>query len=329
MFIDHSQIFIKAGDGGDGCHSFSKGKGQRYKRPNGGDGGKGGDIIIVSDNNVQTLVNFYFKKHFKADSGYNASSNHKNGSDGLACIIRVPIGTVVKDRDEDITYCDLDKVARSVIIAMGGEGGKGNSRWRDATPGKDGEEKNIRLELKLVADVGIIGYPNAGKSSLVSRVSNARPKIADYPFTTKTPVLGLVRLDSERSFLVCDIPGLIEGAHSGRGLGDEFLRHVERTNVLIHMIDMAGVDGRDPVCDLDAINKEIGLYNPVLKKRPQVLALNKMDLPGASENLKRFKKKIKRKVYPVSCVTGEGIKEMLEAAYKKLKTQSEKRKTKV
>ncbi len=320
MFIDHSEIFIKAGDGGDGCHSFSKGKFQRHKRPDGGDGGKGGDVIIISDNNVQTLVNFYFQKHFKAESGSNASSNHKKGADGRDCVIRVPVGTVVKDRDEDITYCDLDKVGRSVVIATGGEGGKGNSRRRDATPGKDGEEKNVVLELKLVADVGIIGYPNVGKSSLVARISNARPKIANYPFTTKTPVLGFVRLDSERSFLVCDIPGLIEGAHSGRGLGDEFLRHVERTQVLIHMIDMAAVDGRDPVHDLDSINKEIGLYNPALKKRPQVLVANKMDLPAASGNLQRFKKKLKKKINPISCVTGEGIKEMLEATFKELKT---------
>ena len=318
MFIDHSGIFVKAGDGGDGCHSFSKGRSQRYKRPNGGDGGKGGDIIVKADNNVQTLVDFYFRKHFRAESGSNGSSNHKKGLEGRDLVIKVPVGTLVKDKYENITYCDLNQAGRSIVITKGGPGGKGNSRHRLATPGKDGEEKDIVLELKLVADAGIIGYPNVGKSSFISRISNARPKIADYPFTTKTPVLGLVRLDSERSFVVCDIPGLIEGAHSGKGLGDEFLRHIERTRILVHMIDMASVEKRDPLQDLESINNELGQYNRILLKRPQVLAANKMDLPEASENLKRFKKKVKRKIYPISCVTGEGIKELLEAVYKKL-----------
>ena len=318
MFIDHAKIFVKAGDGGDGCHSFSREKSQRHKRPNGGDGGKGGDVLFAADNNVQTLVDFYFKKHFKAESGSNGSSNHKKGLDGTDTIIKVPAGTLVKDKHEDITYCDLSEAGRSVTILKGGEGGKGNSRFRDATPGKDGEQKDIVLELKLVADVGIIGYPNAGKSSLISRVSNARPKIANYPFTTKTPGLGLVRLDSERSFLICDIPGLIEGAHSGRGLGDRFLRHVERTRVLVHMIDMAVVGHRDPVSDFKSINKELELYNKLLLKRPQILAANKMDIPDAVENLRRFKKEVRHTIYPISCVTGEGIKKLLEAVYRKL-----------
>ena len=187
-----------------------------------------------------------------------------------------------------------------------------------------GEEKYLILELKLVADVGIIGYPNVGKSSLISRVSNARPKVADYPFTTKTPILGLVRLDAERNFLICDIPGLIEGAHSGRGLGDNFLRHIERTRVLVHMIDMAAPAQRDPVQDLRAINNELGLYDPGLLKRPQILVANKMDLPQASENLESFKKKVRKTVYPISCVTGEGIKRMLEAVYKKLAVRDRK-----
>lgn len=318
MFIDHAEIFVKAGDGGDGCHSFSKGKFQRYKRPDGGDGGKGGDVILKGDNNVQTLVDFYFRKHFKAGPGSNGGSNNKKGHEGESLIIRVPVGTLVRDRYEDLTYCDLSEPGRQVVIAKGGLGGRGNSRGRHATPGNDGEEKNIVLELKLVADVGIIGYPNVGKSSLISRISNARPKIANYPFTTKTPVLGLVRLDPERSFVVCDIPGLIEGAHSGKGLGDEFLRHVERTRVLIHMVDMAAVEGRDCAKDLKSINKEIGLYNPALLKWPQILAANKMDLPEAIENLRQFKKKIRKTIYPISCVTGEGIKNMLEAVYSRL-----------
>ncbi|MBU1006060.1 MAG: GTPase ObgE [Candidatus Omnitrophica bacterium] len=319
MFIDHAGINVKAGDGGDGCNSFSKGRFQRYKRPDGGPGGKGGDIIIKADNNVQTLIDFYYRKHFKAEDGTNASSNHKKGHEGKDRVIRVPIGTLIKDSDEDITYCDLNEAGRSVIISKGGKGGKGNSRFKDATPGKDGEEKNITLELKLVADVGIIGYPNAGKSSLVSRISNAKVKIANYPFTTKTPTLGMVRMGEERSFVVCDIPGLIKGAHAGKGLGDDFLRHVERTKVLVHMIDMAAMDGRDPASDLISINKELVLYNEDLLDRPQVIAVNKMDMPEALKNLKIFKKKVKKKIYPVSCVTGEGIKELLEAVYKKLR----------
>ncbi|MFH1853851.1 MAG: GTPase ObgE [Candidatus Omnitrophota bacterium] len=319
MFIDHAKIYVNAGDGGDGCHSFSKGRLQRYKRPDGGDGGNGGDVIIAPDNNVQTLVDFYYKKHFKADSGSNASSNHKKGADGRDCIIKVPVGTIVKDANEDITYCDLSRTGRSVVIVKGGEGGRGNSRYRDATPGENGEEKEIILELKLVADAGIIGYPSVGKSSLISRVSNAKPKIADYPFTTTTPILGLVRLGPERSFVICDIPGLIEGAHAGRGLGDRFLRHIERTRVLVHMIDMAAVEKREPVQDLKTINKEIGLYNAMLLKRPQIIAVNKMDLTEASENLKRFRKKVRKTVYPISCVTGEGIKELMEAVYRNIK----------
>jgi len=318
MFIDHTRIFVKAGDGGDGCHSFSKKKLQRYKRPDGGDGGKGGDIIIASDNNVQTLIDFHFRKHFKASSGSNGGSNHKRGPDGEGLVIKVPAGTLVKDKHEPITYCDLNELGRSVVIVKGGSGGKGNSRHRDATPGEDGEQKEILLELKLVADVGIIGYPNVGKSSLLSRISNAKPKIANYPFTTKTPLLGLVKLDAERSFVICDIPGLIEGAHSGKGLGDDFLRHVERTRVLVHMIDMAAVEERDPVEDLKSISNELGQYNPVLLKRPQILAANKMDLPQASENIRRFKKKVRKVIYPISCVTGEGLNKLLEAVYKKL-----------
>jgi len=318
MFIDHAGIFVKAGDGGDGCNSFSKGKFQRHRRPDGGDGGRGGDVVLVTDNNVQTLIDFYFRKHFKAESGTNGGSNKKRGHDGRDCLIRLPVGTLVRDKYEDITYCDLNELGRSVVIVKGGAGGKRNSRNRESTAGGEGDSKDIVFELKLVADVGIVGYPNAGKSSLISRISNAKPKIASYPFTTKTPVLGLVKLSPERSFLVCDIPGLIEGAHSGRGLGDHFLRHVERTKVLLHMIDMAAVEDRDPVEDFKSIDSEISLYNPRLLKRPHILVANKMDLPEAALNLKKFKKKIRRTIYPISCVTGEGLKKLLEAVYKRL-----------
>ena len=318
MFIDRASIFVKAGDGGEGSNSFCKIKGLK-RRQDGGDGGKGGDIILIADKNVQTLMDFYFRRHFRAGKGSNGSGNNRKGANAADCIIRLPLGTIIKDRYEDITYCDLKESGQSVILIKGGSGGHGNSKFRQATAGDPGEEKEITMELKLIADVGIIGYPNAGKSSLISRISKAKSKIASYPFTTKAPVLGVVRMDGERSFIICDIPGLIEGAHAGRGLGDDFLRHVERTRVLIHMIDMAGVDCRDPADDFKSINNELKLYNPELVKRPQVIAVNKMDIPEAKENLKAFKKKVRKTVYPISCVTGEGIKELLEAVYRKIR----------
>ncbi|MEK6732160.1 MAG: Obg family GTPase CgtA [Candidatus Omnitrophota bacterium] len=324
MFIDRADVFVKAGDGGDGCNSFCSIKGLK-RRQDGGDGGKGGDIVLIADKNVQTLVDFYFRKHFRAGKGSNGSSNHKKGANADYAVIKLPLGTIVKDKYEDITYCDLKEHGQSVTLIKGGSGGHGNSKFRQATPGDPGEEKEILLELKLIADAGIIGYPNAGKSSLISRVSKAKSKVASYPFTTKTPILGVVKLSDERSFVICDIPGLIEGAHAGRGLGDDFLRHVERTRVLIHMIDMAGVDGRNPTDDFKSINNELELYSRVgavsdrpLQKMPQVIAANKMDMPEAKENLKSFKKRTKKTIYPISCVTGEGIKELLEAVYKKL-----------
>ena len=317
MFIDRADIFVQAGDGGDGSNSFCKIKGLK-KRQDGGDGGKGGDIVLIADKNVQTLIDFHFRKHFRADKGSNGSGNNRKGANADDCIVRLPLGTIVRDRYEDIAYCDLKEDSQSVVLIKGGAGGHGNSKFRLATAGDPGEEKEITLELKLIADVGIIGYPNAGKSSLISRISKAKSKIANYPFTTKTPILGVVKLSDERSFVVCDIPGLIEGAHAGKGLGDDFLRHVERTRALIHMIDMAGVDCRNPADDFKSINNELKLYNPELGKRPQVIAVNKMDIPEAKENLKAFRKKIKKTIYPISCVTGEGIKELLEAVYKKL-----------
>lgn len=317
MFIDKADIFVKAGDGGDGSNSFCRIKGLK-KRQDGGDGGKGGDIILTADKNVQTLLDFYFRKHFRADKGKNGSGNNKKGANAADCIIRLPVGTIVRDKHENITYCDLKEHGQSVILVKGGLGGHGNSKFRQATQGESGEEKEITLELKLIADIGIIGYPNAGKSSLISHISRAKSKVGSYPFTTKTPVLGVVRLTNERSFVVCDIPGLIEGAHSGKGLGYDFLRHVERTRVLIHMIDMASVDGRNPEEDFKSINNELRLYDSELVKRPQLIAANKMDIPEAEENLKEFKKKIRKTVYPISCATGEGIKGLLEAAYKKL-----------
>lgn len=317
MFIDRVDISVKAGDGGDGANSFSKIKCQK-KRPDGGEGGRGGNVILIADKNVQTLIDFYYRRHFRAEPGKRGGGNHRKGHHGGDLVIKVPPGTLIKDKYEDITYCDLTEDGFPVIFLKGGAGGKGNSRFREATLGEPGEEKEIILELKLIADVGIIGYPNAGKSSLITRISNARSKIASFPFTTKTPVLGVVKVDENRSFVVCDIPGLIEGAHSGKGLGDAFLRHIERTKILIHVIDMAAIDGRNPADDYKSINDELRQYNIGLLNKAQILTANKMDMEIAKENLKNFKKSIKKKIYPISCITGEGIKKLLEAVYDQL-----------
>ncbi len=316
MFIDRVEIFVKAGDGGDGCNSFYRDRYMRYKKPDGGPGGRGGDIILRADPNIHTLLDFYYKRHFNAGDGENGSSNHKKGKKGEDCLIRVPIGTLVFDKEEGFRYCDLKESFQEILLLKGAEGGRGNSRLRPAEKGKRSEGQEIVLELKLIADVGVIGFPNAGKSSLVWKVSNARPKIADYPFTTKTPTLGVVRMEGDRDFVICDIPGLIEGAHKGKGLGDKFLRHIERTIVLVHLIDMAAVDGKDPVYCYRTILKELESYGANLLKKPQVLAANKMDLEPVKANLKAFRKKIRKKIYPISCITGEGLEELKEVIWK-------------
>lgn len=321
MFVDEVRIFVKAGGGGDGCHSFYRDRFIRGRgRPDGGDGGKGGDVVFTADNNIQTLLDFQYRQHFTAQRGDHGSSNHKNGKSGEDLRIKVPPGTLIKDAETGLVLRDLVKAGESVIIAKGGSGGKGNSRKRPAEPGSAGEEKTIRLELKLMADAGIVGYPNAGKSTLISRISSAHPKIASYPFTTKEPVLGVVRLHGESSFVVAEIPGLIEGAHQGRGLGDRFLKHVERTKVLIHLVDIAACEGRDPLDDYTTLNRELGSYSKELAKKPQVVGLNKCDLDTAEANIKRFKRAHPRcAAYAVSAATGKGLKELLTAVHKKLR----------
>lgn len=320
MFIDEAKIYVKAGDGGKGCHSFYRDKLNRMGRPDGGPGGDGGNVILVADENVHTLLDFRYQQHVKAPSGLHGSSNHKKGHRGADHFVKVPPGTIIKDAANGLVIRDLIKIGESVIVAKGGLGGHGNSRGRDATSGTPGEERTILLELKLIADVGIIGYPNAGKSTLISKISSAHPKIANYPFTTKAPVLGVVRIYEEAHFVVAEIPGLIEGAHEGRGLGDRFLRHVERTKVLIHLVDIAACEGREPVDDYKILNHELAAYSSELAKKPQLIALNKIDIPESKEYMKKFKKKFPRvKTFPISGVTGEGIKELLEAVYKKVK----------
>lgn len=320
MFIDEAKIYVKAGNGGDGCNSFYRDKWNRVGSPDGGPGGDGGDVILEVSENVQTLLDFQYRQHHEAERGYHASSNHKKGARGADLRIKVPVGTLIKDAQTGLVLRDLVKAGDSVIIARGGKGGRGNSRNHPRTMGGPGEELTALLELKIMADVGIVGYPNAGKSTLISTISSAHPKIANYPFTTKEPVLGVVKLYEDATMVACEIPGLIEGAHEGRGLGDKFLRHIERTKVLIHLVDIAAVEGRQPLKDYRKLNHELKAYSKELMKKPQVIALNKIDLTGAPEHLKKFKKSMPRtKVYPISAVTGQGLKELLEAVYKKVK----------
>lgn len=321
MFIDEVKVQVKAGNGGNGCNSFYRDKFHRGKigRPDGGFGGDGGDIVFRADSNIHTLLDFQYRQHLEAESGTHGSSNHKKGKRGPDLIIRVPPGTIIRDAATGLVLRDLVNVGASVIIAKGGYGGRGNSKDRPSLPGEPGQEKILSLELKLLADAGIIGHPNAGKSTLISRISSAHPKIANYPFTTKEPVLGVVKIGEEAHFVVCEIPGIIKGAHEGRGLGDKFLRHVERTKILIHLIDAASCEGSDPVSDYLELNNELKSYSEELTAKPQVIALNKIDIPESKENIKAFRKRFRgKKVYPISAATGEGIRELLEAVYKKI-----------
>ncbi len=312
MFIDTTRIQLKAGDGGNGCNSFLRTSPSTRGKPNGGPGGGGGDIIVIADRNIQTLLDFRYQQHFTADRGLHGSSNTKKGRSGAERIIRVPPGTVIIDSKTRKVLRDLSENNQRVVVARGGDGGKGNSRFRPSTKGEPGEELEVILELKLIAEVGIVGYPNAGKSTLISSISKTRPKVASYPFTTKAPMLGVVRTD-KKDFIIADIPGLIKGAHAGKGLGHTFLKHVERTKILLHLVDLAGVDGRDPVQDYKSLSEELGLYSKKLLKKKQIIALNKIDLPEAAGNLERFKSNVSDKVYLVSALEKRGLADLLEA----------------
>lgn len=314
---------MRSGDGGNGCKSVYRDKYTREGIPNGGPGGKGADVIIRADRNLHTLMDLRYNKHFYGHKGENGSSNGKKGRDLEATIIRVPCGTLIKDSGVDCILGSLDHDGQELIVAHGGRGGLGNRHKYDATPGTPGEEKELVLDLKVIADVGIVGFPNVGKSTLVSVISSAHPAIAAYPFTTKTPVLGVVG-KTEATFVIADIPGLIEGSSDGKGLGDKFLRHVERTKILVHLIDMAGFEGRDPLADYKAINKELKNYDPAVFKKPQVIVANKMDLPQARENLKKFKKAVRKPVIAVSALNKEGLEDLVEAIRKKLSADSNK-----
>lgn len=318
MFIDRSKIFIQAGSGGDGCNSFYRDRRVKRGKPNGGPGGDGGDVIFEADPNKKTLYDFQFNHHFRAQRGVHGSSNHKKGKRGEDLVVRVPPGTIIIDGETKLILRDLVEYRQRVIVYKGGKAGKGNSRGREATKGEFKEEKTLLLELKLIADIGIVGFPNAGKSTLISKVSRAKSKVASYAFTTKAPILGVVKREDEHITLA-DMPGLIEGAHQGRGLGDQFLRHIERTKFLVHLIDMAAVEGRNPVEDYKKLNKELDSYGKNLKTKFQILVANKIDLSQAKDNLKSFKQAVKKKIYPISALTGEGTKELLNVLFKRMK----------
>ncbi len=323
-FVDKAKIHVKAGDGGNGCVAWRREKFVPLGGPAGGNGGKGGDVILKADSRVQTLMDFKYKIHFKAERGQHGSGSNKHGKAGEDLVIKVPVGTVVKDAETGEIIADLTKDGQEVVVAKGGKGGKGNAAFKTSTnqapdyaeEGEKGEEKWIELELKLLADVGIIGFPNAGKSTLISVLSNARPKIADYPFTTLSPVLGVVKLDIGKSLVLADIPGLIEGASQGAGLGHEFLRHIERTKFLLHVIDISDFREREPLEAFEIINKEMELYSPELTKKPQIVVGNKIDILSDKEEINRLKKAFEEKGYrfiPVSLATKEGIDELKKA----------------
>ncbi|MDI6601898.1 MAG: GTPase ObgE [Thermoanaerobacteraceae bacterium] len=321
MFVDRARIYIKAGDGGNGVISFRREKFVAFGGPDGGDGGDGGDIILIADPNLKTLMDFKYKQHYKSENGGNGMGGNKHGRNGEDLIIKVPVGTVLKDPDTGEVLFDLARPGQKVIAAQGGKGGKGNARFKSpvmkaprfAESGDPGVERWLILELKLLADVGLIGFPNAGKSTLLSVLTKARPKIADYPFTTLTPNLGVCYYN-DKSFVIADIPGLIEGAHEGVGLGHEFLRHIERTRLLLHLVDLSGMEGRDPLDDFEKVNNELKLYNEDLTQKPQLVVATKLDAVEDKAVYNRFKKEIEDKgykVFGISSVTSEGINELL------------------
>lgn len=321
-FVDEAEVHVHAGDGGRGCVAFLREKYRPHGGPSGGDGGDGGDVVFVVDPSLSTLLDFKFQRKVQAGRGEYGRGKHQYGKRGADAVVRVPPGTIVHDVVGGVVLADLKTPGERVVIAKGGKGGQGNMHFatstnqapRYAQPGLPGEEFHLRLELQLMADVGIVGFPNAGKSTLISRVSAARPKVADYPFTTLVPHLGVVRLDEESSFVLADIPGLIEGAHAGQGLGVRFLRHVSRTRLLIHLIDGSAQSGRDPLQDFDTINRELAAFDAGLAAKPQIVAVNKLDLVETRDRLAALTAALARRgieLHPISAATGEGVQELI------------------
>jgi len=337
MFVDEVDIHVEAGHGGRGCLAFRREKFVPRGGPSGGDGGHGGSVFVVASPHINTLINFRFHPEFAAERGEHGMGSNCTGHAGANLELAVPIGTLVyeKNRDGDgppfTLVADLAEEGQRVLVAKGGRGGLGNARFASSTnraprkvqPGEPGEIKDLRLELKLLADVGLVGFPNAGKSTMIARISAARPKIADYPFTTLTPDLGVVRLGDDRSFVVADVPGLIEGAHRGQGLGHQFLRHLERTKLLVHLVDVSGASGRNPVEDLDTVRKELELFQPAFAARPQIVVANKIDAldaehEAAAKALEQRAAQLDLPFLRVSGVSGEGVPELLESMWRGL-----------
>jgi GTP-binding protein len=330
MFVDEADIHVKAGDGGRGCLSFRREKFVPRGGPDGGDGGSGGSVYLVADPHRNTLVHFRFNPEFAAQRGGHGQGSNRHGRNGHDLDVPVPVGTTVHAVDPEsgahVQIADLTEVGQRVLVAKGGRGGLGNAHFATSTnraprkvqPGEPGDERSLRLTLKLLADVGLVGYPNAGKSTLISRISAAKPKIASYPFTTLTPHLGVVSLSGERSFVVADVPGLIEGAHEGHGLGYQFLRHIERTKVIAHLVDVSSESGRDPVDDFDTIRRELELYDPSMLAKPQVVVATKLDAVDEPDRVKRLQKRAKALALPffkISAASGEGLPALLEALW--------------
>lgn len=330
MFIDTAKILVKSGNGGNGCISFRREKYVAMGGPNGGDGGNGGSVILVADRNLTTLLDFTYRRKYVADNGEDGGNSKCFGKKGEDLYIKVPIGTVVKDVETGKTMVDLAKEGDSYIVARGGKGGKGNYHFATPTrqapnfaePGMPGEERMINLEIKLLADVGLIGFPNVGKSTLLSMVSKAKPKIANYHFTTLKPNLGVVKIEGANAFVMADIPGIIEGASEGVGLGLDFLRHIERTRLLVHVVDISGVEGRDPIEDFKKINEELKNYSVKLWDRPQIVVANKIDMLYDEEVFETFKKEVNKlgfdKVFKISAATRDGVDDLIKEVTRQL-----------
>jgi GTPase len=335
VFLDEVDIAVQAGAGGNGCVSFRREKYIPKGGPAGGDGGDGGDVVLLADEALNTLHHLAGKHHFKADRGGEGMGKKRHGKDGEDCVIPVPPGTVVTDAEHGSLLTDLAQPGRRVVIARGGKGGRGNTAFKSAThqtpreaeQGTPGQQRKLHLELKLIADAGLLGMPNAGKSTLLSRLSAARPKVADYPFTTLSPSLGIVELAGYRRFVLADIPGLIEGAHAGAGLGDEFLRHIERTRLLVHVLDLVPMDGSAPAENYRAIRRELEQFSPELATKPELLVANKTDLTGSDEALASLRKQLDRKVLPVSAAADTNLDPLTEGIWEMLHEHDESKRS--